>query len=109
MGACSKPSVEPLQLDGNQLTITNQTSKDWTNVDVWLNTYYRAQVKSIPAHSQIRTGLDVFVEGFGHRFDMKRAQIKDLRLTATEPDGTRVEIKKPFTNGDLRDVFGGKR
>jgi hypothetical protein len=105
---CSKPPVEPLQLDGNLLTVVNQTSSDWNNVEIWLNTYYRAQVRSIPAHSQYRTGLDVFVEGFGHRFDRRRAQITDLRLTATEPGGKRVEIKKGFRSGDLRDVFGGK-
>ena len=41
--------------------------------------------------------LDAFVAGFGQRFDYKRTQITDLRLKATLPDGTPLELKKEFT------------
>jgi hypothetical protein len=34
--ACSKPLPDALQLDGPPLTVNNQTTTDWTNVEVWL-------------------------------------------------------------------------
>ena len=105
---CSKPAVEPLQLDGNILTVDNQTSTDWTGVEVWLNTYYRVTAASIPAHSRFQAPLDTFVAGFGQRFDFHRAQVHDLRLTAKLPDGRPLEIKKQFQVGGLGALKGGK-
>jgi hypothetical protein len=53
--------------------------------------------------------LDAFVAGFGQRFDRRRTQVTDLRLTAKLPDGTPLEVKKEFTEGGLAGAFGGKR
>jgi hypothetical protein len=99
--ACSRPAVEPLKLDGNMLTVDNQSKTDWTNVEIWVNTYYRMKTGSIPAGGRFQAPLDTFVAGFGQRFDFRRAQINDLRLTATLPDGTPLEIKKEFVVGGL--------
>lgn len=109
MAGCSKPPVEPLKLDGNTLTVDNGSSRDWTNVEVWLNTYYRVTAASIPAGGRVQMPLDTFVAGFGQRFDFHRMQITDLRLTAKLPDGTPLELKKVFTVGGLAGAFGGKR
>ena len=35
--SCYKAPLEPLRLDGNMLTVDNQTATDWTNVEVWVN------------------------------------------------------------------------
>jgi hypothetical protein len=106
---CSKPAVEPLQLDGNILTVDNRTSADWTGVEIWLNTYYRVTASSIPAQSRFQAPLDTFVAGFGQRFDFHRAQVRDLRLTAKLPDGRPLEIKKQFQVSGLGALGGGKR
>ena len=66
---CSRPPVDPLQLEGNLLTVDNRTSDDWTNVEIWLNTYYRVTVRSIPATSRFQAPLDTFVAGFGQCFN----------------------------------------
>ena len=105
---CSRPAVEPLQLDANILTVDNQTSTDWTHVEIWLNTYYRVTAASIPAQSRFQAPLDTFVAGFGQRFDFHRAQVHDLRLTAKLPDGRPLEIKKQFHVGGLGALSGGK-
>src|SRR5712692_1301123 len=98
---CSKPPVDPLQLDRNMLTVDNRTSTDWTNVEIWLNTYYRVTVRSIPKKRRFYAPLDTFVTGFGQRFDFRRAQVRDLRLTATLPDGRLLELKKQFEASGL--------
>lgn len=83
------------------LTVYNGTSQDWTGVEIWLNTYYRETTPLIQAGGVFRAPLDVFVEGFGRRFDFHRAQVKDLRLTAKHADGTLVELKMPFKETGL--------
>ena len=105
-GCSSKPAADPLQLDGNMLTVDNRTSREWTNVEIWLNTYYRITTPSIPAGSRFQAPLDVFVAGFGQRFDFRRAQVKDLRLNAKLPDGQPLELKKQFEVGGLAGALG---
>lgn len=106
--ACSRPPIETLKLDGNLLTVTNQTSTEWTNVEIWLNRYFRATAASIPAGSRFQAPLDGFVSGYGQRFDFKRMQVKDLRLTAKLPDGKPLEIRKDFEVGGLAGALGKK-
>jgi hypothetical protein len=105
-GACSKAPIEVLKLDGNMLTVDNQTNDEWKNVEIWLNTYYRLKTDSIPANGRFQAPLDAFVAGFGQRFEFRRMQIKDLKLNATLPDGKPLEIKKEFTVGGLGGLKG---
>jgi len=106
---CSKPPADPLQLDRNILTVDNRTSTDWTKVEIWLNYYYRVTVRSIPKQSRFQAPLDTFVAGFGQRFDFRRMQVRELRLTATLPDGKPLELKKQFEASGLAGAFGGGR
>jgi hypothetical protein len=101
VAACSKLPDEPLKLDGNVLTIDNRSTEEWTNVEVWLNTYYRLTIAAIPPKGRVQAPLDNFVAGFGQRFQFRRMQIRDLRLTAKLPDGRPLEIKKSFVVGGL--------
>jgi len=99
--ACGDPPSDPLTLDGNFLTVDNRTSQEWKHVEVWLNTYYRVTTSSLPPGGRFQAPLDVFVAGFGQRFDFHRMQVKDLRLTAKLPDGKPLELKKHFQPGGL--------
>jgi hypothetical protein len=108
-GGCTKVPDDPLKLERNMLTVTNQTKTDWSNVEIWLNTYYRVTTSSVPAGGRFQAPLDTFVAGFGQRFDFHRAQIKDLRLTAKLPDGSPFELKKKFEKGGLAGALGGNR
>jgi hypothetical protein len=107
--ACARPPVDPLRLDRNMLTVDNRSSRDWTNVEIWLNTHYRVTVASIPARSRFQAPLDGFVAAFGQRFDFKRMQVRDLRLKATLPDGQPLELKKAFDAPGIAGALGGKR
>jgi len=107
--SCRSVPQEPLKLDGDRLTVDNRSGRDWSNVEIWLNTYYRVTVPSIPANGRFQTPLDNFVAGYGQRFQFRRTQIHDLRLTAKLPDGSTTEIKKDFAAGGLAGALGGKR
>jgi hypothetical protein len=105
--ACSKPPADPLQLERGTLTVSNRSAKDWTHVEIWLNRSYRVTVATIPAGTTFQVPLDAFVAGFGQRFDVKRTQVQDLRLTATLADGQPFELKKAFTASGLAGALGG--
>jgi hypothetical protein len=112
LAGCAKPREETLRLDGNLLTIDNHTDEPWSHVEVWINQNFRATAPALPAHGRINATLDGFTSGFGQRFDFRRMQIHDLRVKATLPDGTIIEIAKPLSGGALADTVkgvGGKR
>src|SRR5262245_53885726 len=105
--ACYKPPPETLTLNGSMLTIDNHSADEWSNVEVWLNTHFRITTKSIPPRGRLQSPLNYFVAGFGQHFDYNRMQIRDLRLTATLPDGKRIEIKKEFEGDGLKGALAG--
>ena len=100
---CSKKIVAPLQLDAGRLTVTNTTKDDWTHVEIWVNRQYRLTTDSIPAG---QTPLSIFIEAYGQRFDFKRQQIKDLRLSAKLPSGEPVDIRMDFKGNGLAGLAG---
>ena len=106
---CSAPPKEPLQLEGNMLTVENQTSDDWKDVQIDLNMYFRATTSTIIAYSRFQAPLDVFVAGFGQRFDYHRMQIHTLRLSARLPDGKPLVLDKQFQMSGLAGALGGKK
>ena len=111
-GRCSGPAgppPDPMQLDGNQLTVDNRTSHDWTSVEIWLNRTFRLTTSSIRAGSRFQAPLDGFVSGYFQRFDLRSMPVRDLTLTAKLPDGTPLELKKQFQEGGLAGALGGKR
>jgi hypothetical protein len=106
---CSKPPIDPVQLQRGTVTVTNQTSEDWTGVEIWLNRNFRVTVPSIAAGSRFEVPVGSFVEGYGRRFDFNRMQIKDVRLTARTRSGQPIEHTMPFRQGGLAGAFGGKQ
>jgi hypothetical protein len=106
---CSGPPPDPLQLEGNRLTVDNRTAQNWLNVEIWLNRSFRVTTASIPAGGRFQAPLDGFVSGYFQRFDVRHMPIHDLTLSAKQPDGTPVELKKQFQAGGLAGVLGGKR
>jgi hypothetical protein len=87
--------------------VDNQTSRDWLDVEIWINHQYRITVPRIAARSRFTSTLDVFVAGFGQRFDRRRQRIDDLRLKAREADGTPVEVRLEMPKGGLAGALEG--
>jgi hypothetical protein len=99
--ACVTITPDPLQLDGGILTVDNRTGADWRNVEIWINHYYRTTTPSVASEARFTVPLGSFVDGYGRRFDRKRAMIKDVRLTGTAEDGTPVTLVKSFEKNPL--------
>ncbi|HKB10917.1 MAG TPA: hypothetical protein VKD69_09685 [Vicinamibacterales bacterium] len=107
--SCRTIEPDPIVLERNMLTVDNHSAQDWNHVEIWVNTYYRVTKDVVPAHSRFQAPLDTFVAGYGQRFDYRRAMIKDVRLTATLPDGRPHELKKQFDGSlGLAGALGGK-
>ena len=96
---CADIPPDPLQLDRGLLTVTNSTPSDWNGVEIWINRYYRVTVPTIAARSRFQVALDSFVSGYSRRFDIHKAVITDLQVTAKQPDGTPVLIKRESATG----------
>jgi hypothetical protein len=109
LAGCSPPPGDPLQLDGNRLTVHNQSDQEWRDVEIWLNHHYRVTTPKIAAGGRLIVPLDTFVAGFGQRFDFARQQITALRLEAKHPDGSPMTLHKKFTKGGLDGVLEGSR
>jgi hypothetical protein len=109
VGCSGSGAREPLQLDRNILTVDNRSSSEWTGVEIWLNTHYRATTPSIAPNGRFQVPLDAFVNGYGQRFNFNRMQVNDLRLTAKLPGGEPLEVKKEFAASGLAGALGGKR
>jgi hypothetical protein len=107
--ACYKAPEEPIKLEGNMVTVSNVSPQEWTHVEIWINQQFRMVTPSIPPGKRFQATLDTFVTGFGHRFNFKRMQVKDVRMMAKLPDGKPMELKMPFYAGGLEGAFGGKR
>jgi hypothetical protein len=105
---CSAPPPEPLQLERNRLIVLNTSKDEWTNVEIWLNRYFRAGVPSIAAGGRLDAPLDRFISGYGQPFDYRRLQVTELTLTAKKPDGTPVALKMGFQKPGLAGAVGGK-
>jgi hypothetical protein len=104
--SCSKKIVPPLQLDAGRLTVTNTTSEDWTQIQIWVNRQYRLTVPSIPAGQQLQTPLSIFIEAYGNRFDFAKQQIRDLRLSAKNSRGEPVDVRMEFRGSGLTGLAG---
>jgi hypothetical protein len=112
VAGCSGPPVEPLLLEGNQLTVVNNSGRDWTDLEVWVNQQFRVTAPRLLNGQSYRAPLDHFVTGYGRRFDFSRMPINDVRLNAKASDGVPFEITKRFTGNALADALkgmGGKR
>jgi hypothetical protein len=109
--ACgSKPEVDPFRIDRSQLTIDNQGDEDWTDVEIWINRQFRAKAPKILKGQRFQAPLNLFVSGYGQRFDFGRQQITDVRLTAKRPDGTKFELRRQFGSADpLVDALKGMK
>src|SRR5436309_2895659 len=105
--SCVDIPPDPLQLDRGMLTVNNHTGEDWKDVEIWINQYFRVTAPTIAARSRFQVPLDSFVSGYSQRFDIHKSVINDLRLTAKQPDGTPVLIRKHSSPGLA--VLGGKQ
>jgi hypothetical protein len=82
----------PITVADNVVTVANATSEEWRGVEVWLNYHYRVTTPSMPAGQRLGIPLNVFVAGFGQRFDVRRQVVQTVQVKAKTPSGEPVDL-----------------
>jgi hypothetical protein len=65
--SCSEPR-EPIVVQRTSVILENQSSSEWTGIEVWVNDHYRVTYSSLPPGGRLNVPLTSFVAGFGQRF-----------------------------------------
>jgi hypothetical protein len=92
------PAPPTLEVDGRYVHLTNTTRDPWTSIEIWVNDQYRVTQNQLGAGQRFTAPLDVFVAGFGQRFDPGRQPVRGVEATARTSSG-----------GDVRLVWGAER
>jgi len=90
--ACDKEVPRPIIVADNVVTVQNATSEEWRNVEVWLNYHYRVTRSSMPPGERFGIPLNVFVAGFGQRFDVRRQVVQTVQVKATASSGAPIDL-----------------
>jgi hypothetical protein len=90
--ACRREFPRPIVVADNVVTVQNSTTEEWRGVEVWLNYHYRVTRTSMPSGQRFGIPLNVFVAGFGQRFDVRRQVVQTVQVKATTASGTPVNL-----------------
>ena len=91
VGGCrGKP--EPIRLNGRTLVVENQSAREWRNVTVTVNGYYRGGSTSLAPGGELDAGLSTLVTGFGQKFDPGRESVHTVEVRATDASGQPVSL-----------------
>jgi hypothetical protein len=83
---------DPIQVDGGQLVVQNQTAQEWSSIEIWVNNHYRVQYPRLRAGQRLIVPFDTFVSGWGQRFDRRKQYAQGIELTAKSSDGRDVRL-----------------
>jgi hypothetical protein len=89
---CQPDYRVPILVGEGRVVVTNMTGNAWSDVDVWLNDYYRAQVERLQPDQRLEVPLNVFVSGYGQRFQPHRQQVKSVEVKARGASGERITL-----------------
>jgi len=82
--ACGREPLPALKFDSSRLQIQNQTERTWADVEIWLNDHYRVQIPSLAPKQLAVVPLDVFVAGYGQRFNPKKQVIYGIEVSVRD-------------------------
>jgi hypothetical protein len=85
----------PLTVEAGRIVVSNLTPEPWTDIEVWLNGYYKAQAAELPPGGRLDAPLLRFQNGYGRYFDPKREPIREVRASAKTRSGQKLEFRWP--------------
>jgi hypothetical protein len=92
VAACQGDERQPIIVSAGRVSVTNLTDTAWTDVEVWLNDYYRAQARDLGAGQRLDVPMDVFIAGYGQRFNPKKGAPYGVQVTAKDANGKPVRL-----------------
>lgn len=92
LAACSDDEPQPIQVAPDRISVVNMTGDRWTGVEVWLNDHYRAQAPELLPGQRLDIPIDVFIAGFGQRFDRRKQAPFGVEVDAQGTGGAPVRL-----------------
>ncbi len=89
---CGDDTRRAIAVGDGRVVVTNLTGQAWSDVDVWLNTWYRAQAPALAPGQRLEIPLRVFVAGYGQHFDTRARGPAGIEVTAKASDGSPVTL-----------------
>lgn len=89
--AC-RPAPDPIVIERGRIVVHNQSRGEWSDVEIWVNDHYRVTKATLGPHERFIMPLDVFVAGYGQRFDPRRQQVSGVEVTARDAGGRPVRL-----------------
>lgn len=86
---CAKP-LEPITVSGGTILVRNQTKQDWHQVQIDVNTWYRAGAPTISAGGFVNADVSTFIDGYSRNFDPLHTSIVKVVVKATDAAGQPV-------------------
>ena len=83
---------EAIRVEENRVVVTNLGDADWTEVEIWLNDWYRAQVPRLTAGQRLDVPLTAFTAGYDRPYEPARQAPFGIEVTARGADGRDVTL-----------------
>ncbi len=90
--SCGQETPPPIQLRDVDVIVQNQTAARWSNLEIWVNDFYRGLESSLEPGQQLVVPLGNLVEGYGRRFDVHRTPVVGILVTARSADGRPIRL-----------------
>ncbi len=92
VASCTREEPPAITLRDVDVVVQNQTSAAWTNLEIWVNDFYRGLAPSLDAGQRLIVPLGSLVEGYGRRFDVHRTPVASILVTARSVDGRPIRL-----------------
>lgn len=83
---------EAIRVEETRVVVTNLGETDWSDVEIWLNDWFRAQAPRVTAGQRLDIPFAAFMGGYGRRYDPVRQPPFGVEVTAVGADGRAVKI-----------------
>ena len=97
---CSDPE-DPIDVDGNAITVLNQSDHDWRNVLIVVNDHFRGGASVLKANGRLNAPVSQFDTGYGQRWQMG-TPIRKVVVTAEAANGDPVKLEWQIGQGRRR-------
>jgi hypothetical protein len=97
---CGEDGRRAVRVEEGRVIVTNLSDQAWSEIDVWLNRWYRAQAPALSPGQRLEIPLRVFVAGPGRNFDPAASAAVSIQVTAKSVDGSDVRLTWRERKGD---------
>ena len=83
---------EAIRVEEDRVVVTNLGKSDWSDVEVWLNDWYRARTPRVTAGQRLDVPFNAFTAGYDRPYDPARQPPFGVEVTARGSDGSQVRL-----------------